>query len=82
MLSWLNEAGIEARARMVVIYHFGLRSSAPKSFEEISQIFYGLDGSVFLPDQLRQQKDAALKKLRDYAEELGIEEISDILDPA
>lgn len=82
MLEWLISAGVEKRARMVVIYHFGLRSSAPKSFEEISQIFYSLDGSVFLPDQLRQQKDAALKKLRDYAEDLGVEEISDLLDPA
>ena len=82
MLEWLIEAGVESQARMVVIYHFGLRASSPKSFEEISQIFYGLNGSVFLPDQLRQQKDAALKKLRDYAEELGIEELSDLLDPA
>jgi len=82
LLEWLIEAGVGNRARLVVIYHYGLRTSAPKSFEEISQIFYGLDGSAFLPDQLRQQKDAALKLLRNYAEDLGIEEINDLLDPA
>jgi DNA-directed RNA polymerase sigma subunit (sigma70/sigma32) len=66
-LRYLVESGLTLRERLILIYALGLRGE-PKSDKNISQLFYSMEGSVLLPEEIEQIRQGALGHLQMWLE--------------
>lgn len=64
-LRCIERVGYSRRTKLLLVWSLGLRGTA-RSFEEISMIFYMLDGSVCLPTDLQLELEWALNQLRNW----------------
>lgn len=78
LLSYMDQADLTRRERMVLVYSFGLRGAEMKN-TDIAQMFFELDGSVFDTKQIDRARDAAIKKLRALMAAKGLTAIRDLL---
>jgi RNA polymerase sigma factor (sigma-70 family) len=78
ILKHMIEAKLPLRDRLILAYYFGLRDGAPKTFREIAQLFFELDGSCVTSDQIRQSKERSLGILKEHFEWNDIEDSSDL----
>ena len=79
MLRYMVDADLPVLNRLVMIYYFGLRDGSSKTFNEISQLLFELDGSNVTSDRIRQIKEQSLQVLKEHLEDCGVEATSDLL---
>ena len=65
-MRYLTAAELPLRERLVVQYVLGMRST-PKSFQDISMIFYTLDRSLVTPSEVEALYERGLARLKDWA---------------
>lgn len=64
-LRCLERLNFSRRTRLLLIWSLGLRG-APRTVEEISFLFYMLDGSVCVPEDLEEEREWALNQFRTW----------------
>ena len=62
-LSQIHAAGLTRCEKVILVLSLGLRGT-PRTDEEIGQILFCADGSVFLPAELRGLREGAIEKMR------------------
>lgn len=71
-MEYLEGAELTRCEKLVLVYYFGLRSGVSRTFGEIAQIFYELDGSIISSDRIRQIKDRAVGYVKQHMLDRGI----------
>lgn len=78
-MRYLTAAELPLRERLVVLYVLGMRST-PKTYQDISMIFYALDRSLVTPSEVEVLYERGIARLRDWAALCGEGSVREALE--
>jgi len=78
MFAFMAQADLSRVERIVMVYCFGLRG-VELNADDIVQLIYELDGSLFSAESVEGMRKESVKKLKELLDAKGIEQLSDLL---
>jgi DNA-directed RNA polymerase sigma subunit (sigma70/sigma32) len=79
LLKHMDLADLTQEEKLVLVFRFGLRETQARTVEEMTQLFYELDGKCLLAEELREVEDLARLKLEVHFRQAKITAPADVL---
>lgn len=79
LLRHMDLAQLSQREKLILVYRFGLRDAPTKTIDEMTQLFYEIDGTCLLPEDIRAIQTKAMQKLKGHLHDQSITAAADML---
>lgn len=78
LLPYLSTAGLGRRETFILMQHYGLRDTEPRTFREIAELMTHLDGTRISSDRVRQLEENAITRLRRFMADRRLNASADV----
>ena len=74
---YMDKADLSRLERLILVYSFGLRG-AEMDLDSLTQFLFELDGSIFSTSQIERIKNAAMGKIKELLNTIGIKQLNEV----